>query len=145
MRSELQVIVVSDARLVPQIAKYLGWGCDPPVIQALAIALQLMPERRTVRAWATELGFTSRQQLEDLLGRRGLPNPKVILDRLRLARVVDYAARSRGSLTRDQLARLFHYPSGGYLGKRAKDLTGLPLGRLVETGVSQVFAGLKAL
>lgn len=141
--SILTRIVESGANLVPQIAQFLGWGCDPPVVEALAVALELIPEKRTVQAWASELGLRNRQQLDELLSRRDLPSPKAILDRLRLARAIEFATRLERPPTRDELAAQFGYSNGDYLGKRARELTGLPLGQLVERGVTAVFSGLK--
>ncbi len=134
LRSSLQAILDSRAKLVPEVAKVLDCY-DPAVIEALSVALLLIPERRTVNSWAMELGFRSRQQLEALFADRALPSPKTIFDWLRLVRVVEFAGGSGRQQTRDELARVFRYPSGDYLGKRCKELTGLPLRRLVNGGV----------
>ncbi len=142
LQSNLKTVLQSRARIVPLAAEALSCY-DPPVIRALSEALLLIPERRTVNAWAIGLGLERRQQLEALFAARHLPRPKEVLEALRLARAVESALRSSHPPSREELARRFRYPSGDYLGKRAKQLTGLSLGQLFTVGVSGVLSCLR--
>jgi len=98
-----------------------------------------LPGGRTVTRWARSAGFRRRQELAALCAELGLPQPKAILDAIRITRAA-HAACSRPVSTRDQLAQRFGFSSGDYLGKRARALTGLSFGRLVHAGAAAVLA-----
>jgi hypothetical protein len=140
----VRTILENRASLVPCLAKALECY-DPAIIEVLSVALQMIPAHRTVSGWANEIGFRRRHNLECLFGTHGLPQPKTVLDCLRLACVVEAARRAQSSPTRDELARQFGYSSGDYLGKRAKTLTGRALGELLSTGVDEIFATLSKI
>ncbi len=139
LASTMQEILQRRAVLVALVAKALRSG-EPCVVEALSVAWHLLPRRRTVEDWAAALGMARRQQLEVSFAKRGLPFPKKVLEWLQLLQVVDFARRSAESPTRDALAYRFNYPSGDYLGRRAKYLTGESFGRLVAEDIEQVLA-----
>jgi hypothetical protein len=72
-----------------------------------------------------------------------LPKPKIVLDWLRLLRVIEHGVEEP-DLTRDELARAFGYGSGKYLGRKARQLTGQPLGKLLKMGGKGTLALLSA-
>lgn len=135
LRSELHRIVESRTWLVPRVLETLGCY-DQRVSAALSSALDMIPEGITVDHWIQDLDLRRRQDLAALFAAKGLPRPKIILDWLRLLRVVEYARYTSGRVTRDKLAYRFRYPSGDYLGKRAHQLTSAPLGDLIDRGVN---------
>ena len=74
-----------------------------------------------------------------MFGECRVRNPATVFQWLRLARVIEFAVHRPTRPTRDELARLFGYGSGDYLGKRAKALTGLALGSLLSFGLDAFF------
>jgi len=137
IRRRLDLIRGKKAWLVPQIAGALDCY-DLAVIEALEVALDILPAQTTVKAWVRELGLPRRQRLESLLAKRGLPPPKEVLEWLRLARVIESSAAYGVRPTRRQLAEEFRYPDADYLGRRAKKMTGRTLGALLGSGVGGV-------
>jgi hypothetical protein len=139
VRSLLNLTVESRVSLVPQVARVLACR-DLAVIEVLEAAFRILPTRTTVDAWRRELGLSGRQTLASFLAKRDLPPPKELFEWLRLACVVDLAQRSHEKPTRDLLAEKFRYANGDYLGRRAKELTGEPLGTLLAVGLDGVLA-----
>ena len=138
----LGLITGRRAWIVSEIASVLDCF-EPEILEALSVAITLIPEHTTVEYWTRELGLRRRQRLWELFARHELPGPKRVLEWLRLARVVDHAA-TRSRVSRDDLARTFRYSSGNYLGRRAKQLAGQPLGQLVAGGVTWLLAQLSS-
>ncbi|MFQ5679293.1 MAG: hypothetical protein ACE5HP_07520, partial [Gemmatimonadota bacterium] len=125
--------------LVPLLAD--GLGCrDPLVVEALAVAAAGQPRLRTVKQWAEALGLPGYGPLEVLLTAHGLPSPKHLLGLIRLAAVMAYARKRGGRCRREKLAAEFLFPSGDYLGKRTKQLVGIPLCRLVGYELEEALA-----
>ncbi len=114
---------------------------SPPVVDALSVACLMIPRHSSVEYWAGELGLPGRRDLEELFGWHNLPKPKLVLDWLHLLRVVEHGA-AEDLATRDQLASAFGYGSGRYLGRKARRLTGQPLGKLLETGAKGTLQSL---
>jgi hypothetical protein len=139
VRSRLNLTVERRVSLVPQVARVLACR-DLAVIEVLEAAFRILPTRTTVDAWRRELGLSGRQTLASFLAKRDLPPPKELFEWLRLACVVDFAQRSYEKPTRDLLAEKFRYANGDYLGRRAKELTGEPLGTLLAVGLDRVLA-----
>jgi hypothetical protein len=116
--------------LVPEVARALG--CHSlSFVEALHAACLMIPDHRTVDHWARErLGLTGRRATEELFAGLKLPEPKAVLDWLRVSKVVAYAA-AEGVVTLDRLAPVFGCQSGRYLGLRLRYLTGRSLEQLV--------------
>ncbi len=114
------------------IAAHLG-EAGPIVASILAHALDGPAPARSVAEWASRCSAagraTSAKDLQRLFRVHTETRPKPVLDRLRLAAALAYAA-SHGPLTRERLARRYGYRSGDDLGRQAGRLTGLPLGRI---------------
>lgn len=142
LEAKLRLITDRRAWIVSEIAKELDCF-EPDVLDALSVAITLIPEHTTVEYWTRELGMRRRQRLWELFARYGLPGPKRVLEWLRLARVVDYAA-TPSRVSRDDLARTFRYSSGNYLGRRAKQLAGQPLGQVLSGGVTWLLSQMCA-
>ena len=143
--AELEARVAEAARsplwLVPALAEALGVS-DPRIVEGLAAAVARQPERLTIPEWSRAVGLIGYRDFERLLSSHGLPPPRRLLQWLRLLCVVDHAAAQHGSPTRERLARRFGYASGSYLGRRAKGLTGRPLGELVQAGPQETLRHL---
>jgi hypothetical protein len=136
--THLRNLIENCVWLVPELAaKFERYS--PPIVDALSVGCLMIPRHTTVAYWAQELGLLGRRDLEELFASHKLPKPKIVLDWLRLLRVVEYAA-AEDEATRDDLARAFGYASGKYLGRRARQLTGKPLGKLLKMGAKGTLA-----
>ncbi|NIR43842.1 MAG: hypothetical protein GWN51_05560 [Gemmatimonadetes bacterium] len=138
LRSTVQQVIDERAWLVPRAARAVGCA-DPAVVEALSLAVIIVPEVRTVDRWAEKYGLKSARGLEALFRRCRVTNPAAVFQWLRLARVVEYAVHQAKIPTRNELAERFAYGSEDYLGRRAKALTGHSLGRLLALGLEPFF------
>lgn len=130
--THLRNLIENCVWLVPELAA--KFEChSPPIVDALAEACLMIPRHTTVDYWARELGLPGRRNLEELFACHDLPKPKIVLDWLRLLRAVEHGVAEREA-TRGELAKAFGYASGKYLGRRAQQLTGQPLCKLLEMG-----------
>jgi hypothetical protein len=143
LQAKLGQVIDNRAWLVPEVARAVACF-EPVVVEAISVAITLLPKHTTVTCWAKELDLERRQELEGIFAHHGLPGPKTILDWLRLLRVVEYADGLKRRPTRDDLARRFGYSDGRHLGRRAKELSGHPLGQLLNGGLEGSLQALRA-
>jgi len=132
LRRSVDRVLDRHAWVVARVADSLD-AREPIVVRALASLVLADDPIVTVRRWAGRQGMDYRE-FEALTVDHGLPNPKRLLDSVRMALAVVYACLDDHA-SREQLARRLHYSSGDYLGRQAKRLSGLPFGTLVERGV----------
>lgn len=138
LRSTVQQVIDDRAWLVPRAVRAVGCA-DPAVVEALRLAVIIVPEVSTIERWAEIDGMKSGRGLETLFRRCRVTNPAAIFQWLRLARVVEYAVRQANRPTRKELAERFGYGNEDYLGRRAKTLPGSALGRLLTLGLDSFF------
>jgi len=141
LRTALNRVLDRRAWLVTWLAEMLE-SRDPAVVRALAALVLADDPIITVRRWARSQGMGYRE-FETLAADHGLPSPKRLLDRTRLAIAVTHASID-GNTSRDEVARRLRYSSGDYLGRQAKRLTGRPFGALVRRGVTATIGDLLA-
>lgn len=120
--------------LVPHFVSELGQA-DPWCARALEV-LARNPRTRTVEDWARLTGLSGRRALEREFAERALPPPKRLLVRFRLAQAI--CERYETGSTLDAVARALAYPSGDYLGRRCRQLTGLPFSQAAASGLPLV-------
>lgn len=129
----LEEILESHLWVVPIFAMAVGVR-NPIFIRLISLPLIRRKPLARVRDWAKTARMTA-WELELLFRRKGWPPPKRTLDALRLCRGVALVATMEQRPTRDVLARRLGFASGDYLGRRARTLTGEPLGDLVGKDV----------
>jgi len=139
LQAMLDRVVNSDAWIASCAARWLACR-EPAIIRTLSVGVEMISSHRTVTRWARSVGLKRRQDLESVFVTHALPHPKLVLERMRLARVVHMAETTRPRPSRAELATQFGYSSGDYLGKRARAITGQSLGQLVRLGAVTVFA-----
>lgn len=120
------------------LARELGIT-GPLTVRALSCALDGNCPARNVTAWAqrcyrdphlrAKTGVGERHELARWLKKVGMPPPGRCLNVMRLCCALAHAWRN-GQPSRTRLARRFGYASADALGRRAKRLTGRPLGEL---------------
>lgn len=118
--------------VVSRFAVRLGWTEEPRLLRILAMPLLSEDPPASVAAWRLAAGGLSYGELEGLFRRHGGPPPKQVLDRLRVAGAVVWAAGLGEAPERRLVASRLGYASGAYLGRRVKAMTGRPLGRLLR-------------
>lgn len=143
LQSTLETMLDRHLWLVPEFVKAMGTAALP-VIGALAAAVGGQPDVRTVDRWAERSQIDGYRALYDLLVNRGLPPPKRLLTWIRLCWAVAYAREVPRLRSREEVARRLRYPNADYMGKRCKELVGVPFSRVAETGVPLVLDRFRA-
>lgn len=123
--------------LVPEITHALDCG-SLWFVRALHAACLMIPDHTSVEHWATEgLGLKGRRSIEELFVGEKLPGPKVVLDWLRVSKVVAFAA-AEGVVKPGKLAPVFGCRSGRYLGLRIRSLTDRSLEEVLNMSIQEV-------
>jgi len=136
LQARVQRILDSCAWIAPRLACALDCY-DRRVIDALVAALDILPGRASVKVWAERLGMR-RQDLGAVFAEMGLPTPKIMFNWVWLVRLIEFAQGAGRNMTREELVGQFGSPSPEYVGRRARELTGIPLGKLVAAGSQRV-------
>lgn len=125
--------------LVPYFIRVLGVP-DPDLERVLSVAIR-NPRMTTVDGWARASGLR-RHGIDRMFRGLGIGPPKRLLAWLRLAQAV--CERCESGLPRDDIAACLGYPNGDELGRRSRDLAGLPFGQLADAGLPSVLDRLVA-
>jgi len=136
---ELTRLTAEHLALIPMIAHELGTA-DVEILRLVEASLVPTPTK-TVTTWRKRLERTH-EELVGQLEALGFPPPKVTVDTIWLALAVQLASVTGDD--RVEVARACACSSGDYLGKKAKALTGLSFGDLVDRGLGPVLARLKS-
>lgn len=134
--SDLAEVLETPKWLVAKVADTLGCY-DPEVLRALELVPSLVPELVTVESWAQELGLSGYRRLDELFSERDLPPPKTVFDWVRLAMGRVLVAQRGEIPVLEDFAEQLGYSSGGYFGRRTKQLTSLTPGSLFKLEWSQ--------
>jgi hypothetical protein len=132
LQAQVQRILHSCAWIAPRLARALDCY-DRQVVGAYVAALDILPGRASVKLWAERLGMR-RQDLAAVFAEMGLPTPKIMFNWVWLVRLIEFAQGAGRNMTREELASEFGSPSPDYVGRRARELTGVPLRELLAGG-----------
>jgi hypothetical protein len=132
LQAQVSRILEGCAWIAPRFARALDCY-DRQVVDAYVGALDILPGRASVELWADRLAMR-RQDLAAMFAEMGLPTPKTMLDWLWLVRLIEFAQAAGQKMKRKDLAGQFGSPSPDYVGRRARELTGVPLGKLLAAG-----------
>jgi hypothetical protein len=134
LRWQLTEVLDYRACLFPALAR--AWSADrPEMVRVLGTAVLMDPGELQVGLWADRAGLEGPEGLERIVHSWGLPEPRRLVRWLRLVRAVDFKIRLGDRVTRDSIAERVGWKKGEYLGKVARELTGLSFGELAGGGL----------
>lgn len=129
-------VLSENAWLVAWFVRSLGVTA-PKFVEVASAALRGPRPATSVKEWGQRLGLV-RWELRRLLRAFGAPPAQRLLPRMLLWRACVVSRTSPVRLTRDKVARAVGYCSGDYLGRIAKEVSGLSFGALARSDLRAV-------